>query len=104
MVEKDDERAAGIARRQSAFQNAEPVKTATHAAAAVGSEELHHAGRNARLDRAPFCSSPRFHPAIANSRGCVEPTVSRSSVSAAIQPDINTIGIPGPGCAAPPAK
>ena len=29
---------------------------------------------------------------------------SRSSASAAIQPDIITIGIPGPGCAAPPAR
>src|SRR5262245_29922107 len=29
---------------------------------------------------------------------------SRSSASAAIQPDISTIGMPGPGCAAPPAR
>jgi hypothetical protein len=29
---------------------------------------------------------------------------SASSESAAIHPDISTIGIPGPGCAAPPAK
>ena len=31
-------------------------------------------------------------------------TPSLSSASAAIQPLISTIGIPGPGCAAPPAR
>ena len=31
-------------------------------------------------------------------------TPSRSSASAAIHPDISTMGMPGPGCAAPPAR
>ncbi len=36
--------------------------------------------------------------------GAALEVLSRSRLSAAIQPDISTIGMPGPGCAAPPAR
>ena len=54
--------------------------------------------------RARGCRSASRRPASSAAAPMPRPPRSRSSASAAIQPLIITIGMPGPGCAAPPAR
>ena len=58
------------------------------------------------IDRVHAVPPPRVPPACPATRipFCPLTTPSWSSASAAIQPLISTIGMPGPGCAAPPAR
>src|SRR5689334_13505783 len=109
MVGIDDDRAILRQDRQRAPRQPHAVKAARGVAAHVRTEQANDAGRTLCPHRFGWS-----HATLALGRSAASsamtagwapaPPISWSSVSAAIQPDIMTIGIPGPGWAAPPAR
>ena len=109
MVGIDDDRAVRGQDGQRAARQPHAVEAARGVAAHVRAEQTNDAGRTCRPHRFGWRHATlalgRSAASSATAAGLAPaPPTSWSSVSAAIQPDIMTIGIPGPGWAAPPAR
>ena len=115
MIQDHDQRAvAGVGGAPAAGQ-ADGVKVFLQTVSRIAGEDADQPRPRARQDRDAsgtgfrgrrvHAASPSGGAAAGFRRNAPRSAApSRSSASAAIQPDISTIGIPGPGWAAPPAK
>src|SRR5262249_42878429 len=113
VIEHDDRRPAESRRRRSGLRDTYGVKVPGDVPASVAAEQAKQPppARRQPPTREPVRAGGRGRPAPQPTPPA--PTVpgpsrdgvmSRARASAAIQPDISTIGIPGPGCAAPPTR